>query len=173
MHTNESKETQIQRWDLKRWVLRSFLNWLSLLASLISDGNEFQIYGAQCLNAFSVHFLLALGGIFNRFWEPDLNRRLGTYCSKRSLKYDGAKAFMAKPLGALLNDEDTTAIEYSGIYKIKKFKNTFFFYCVNIHSKISLILSLWYFENTRFSLQPILPKSRDERVRFTPKYLMT
>ena len=26
MHTNESKETQIQRWDLKRWVLRSFLN---------------------------------------------------------------------------------------------------------------------------------------------------
>ena len=67
MHTNESKETQIQRWDLKRWVLRSFLNGLSLLASLISDGNEFQIYGAQCLNAFSVHFLLALGGIFNRF----------------------------------------------------------------------------------------------------------
>ena len=37
------------------------------MASLISDGNEFQIYGAQCLNAFSVHFLLALGGIFNRF----------------------------------------------------------------------------------------------------------
>ena len=94
MHTNESKETQIQRWDLKRWVLRSFLNWLSLLASLISDGNEFQIYGAQCLNAFSVHFLLALGGIFNRFWEPDLNRRLGTYCSKRSLKYDGAVLFI-------------------------------------------------------------------------------
>ena len=26
MHTNESKETQIQRWDLKWWVLRSFLN---------------------------------------------------------------------------------------------------------------------------------------------------
>ena len=94
MHTNESKETQIQRWDLKRWVLRSFLNWLSLLASLICDGNEFQIYGAQCLKAFSVHFLLALGGIFNRFWEPDLNRRLGTYCSKRSLKYDGAVLFI-------------------------------------------------------------------------------
>ena len=93
MHTNESKETQIQRWDLKRWVLRSFLNWLSLLASLISEVNEFQIYGAQCLNAFSVHFLLALGGIFNRFWEPDLNRRLGTYCSKRLLKYDGALLF--------------------------------------------------------------------------------
>ena len=94
MHTNESKETQIQRWDLKRWVLRSFLNWISLLASLISDGNEFQIYGAQRLNAFSVDFLLALGGIFNRFWEPDLNRRLGTYCSKRSLKYDGAVLFI-------------------------------------------------------------------------------
>ena len=37
------------------------------LGFLISDGNEFQIYGAQCLNAFSLHFLLALGGIFNRF----------------------------------------------------------------------------------------------------------
>ena len=43
---------------------------------------------------FQCIFYLALGGIFNRFWEPDLNRRLGKYCSKRSLKYDGAFLFI-------------------------------------------------------------------------------